>query len=135
VFPDFQERKHDQNGRADEVVVQERTAGLVVEGGATQVDAEADLRAVAGTFETKYGVHFTAAGGTWFGLGDAIRDGTTLVTGSIPRQRSGSARARRSARRDGALTGGINVRNDEQIRPYRIETFDDALADLHGRWT
>jgi len=52
---------------------------LVVEGEATQVHAEAELRTVAGTFEAKYGAHFTAPEGTWFGLGDAIRDGTALV--------------------------------------------------------
>lgn len=52
---------------------------LVVEGEATQVDDEAELRAVAGTFESKYGEHFTAPEGTWSGLGDAIRDGEALV--------------------------------------------------------
>lgn len=52
---------------------------LVVEGEATQVDDEAELRAVAGTFESKYGAHITAPEGTWSGLGDAIRDGEALV--------------------------------------------------------
>jgi hypothetical protein len=52
---------------------------LVVEGEATRVDDEAELQAVAGVFEVKYGSHFTAPEGTWFGLGDAIRNGTALV--------------------------------------------------------
>jgi hypothetical protein len=52
---------------------------LVVEGGVTQVDDDAELRVVAGAFESKYGAHFTAPEGTWFGLGDAIRDGEALV--------------------------------------------------------
>jgi hypothetical protein len=52
---------------------------LVVEGEATQVDDEAELRTVAGTFEAKYGAHFTEPEGTWFGLGDAIRHGKALV--------------------------------------------------------
>jgi hypothetical protein len=52
---------------------------LVVEGEAARVDDEAELQAVAGAFELKYGAQFTAPEGTWFGLGDAIRDGTALV--------------------------------------------------------
>jgi hypothetical protein len=52
---------------------------LVVEGEATRVDGEAELQAVAGAFEVKYGAYFTAPEGTWFGLGDAIRGGTALV--------------------------------------------------------
>ena len=39
----------------------------------------AELRSVAGTFEAKYGAHFTAPDGTWSGLGDAIRRGEALV--------------------------------------------------------
>ena len=52
---------------------------LVVEGEAAKVSDEAELRSVADTYESKYGSHFTAPGGTWFGLGDAIRDGNALV--------------------------------------------------------
>jgi hypothetical protein len=52
---------------------------LVVEGEAKQVHDEAELQAVAGTFESKYGAQFTAPDGTWFGLGDAIRAGEALV--------------------------------------------------------
>ncbi|GIF22489.1 nitroimidazol reductase NimA-like FMN-containing flavoprotein (pyridoxamine 5'-phosphate oxidase superfamily) [Actinoplanes tereljensis] len=47
---------------------------LVVEGAAAEVNDEAELRRLADTFEVKYGRHFTAPEGTWFGLGDAIRN-------------------------------------------------------------
>jgi general stress protein 26 len=52
---------------------------LVVEGEASKVSDTAELRAVADTYESKYGRHFTAPGGTWFGLGDSIRTGDVLV--------------------------------------------------------
>jgi nitroimidazol reductase NimA-like FMN-containing flavoprotein (pyridoxamine 5'-phosphate oxidase superfamily) len=46
---------------------------LVVEGEATKVSNPAELARIADTFEAKYGDHFTAPEGTWFGLGDSIR--------------------------------------------------------------
>lgn len=52
---------------------------LVVEGEAARVSDETELRSVADTYESKYGPRLTAPGGTWFGLGDAIRDGNALV--------------------------------------------------------
>lgn len=52
---------------------------LVVEGAAAKVSDAAELRRVADTFESKYGSHFTAPEGTWFGLGDAIRTGDAAV--------------------------------------------------------
>ncbi len=52
---------------------------LVVEGEAAKVSDEAEFRRVADTYESKYGAHFTAPEGTWFGLGDAIRVGDALV--------------------------------------------------------
>ena len=52
---------------------------LVIEGEATKVGDEAELRRVADTYESKYGSHFTAPEGTFFGLGDAIRGGDVLV--------------------------------------------------------
>lgn len=52
---------------------------LVVEGDAAKVSDEAELRRVADTYEAKYGAHFTAPEGTFFGLGDAIRGGDVLV--------------------------------------------------------
>jgi nitroimidazol reductase NimA-like FMN-containing flavoprotein (pyridoxamine 5'-phosphate oxidase superfamily) len=55
------------------------TLDLVVEGVAEKVDGEDELRRVADAFESKYGTHFTAPEGTWFGLGDAIRAGEVLL--------------------------------------------------------
>jgi general stress protein 26 len=52
---------------------------LVVEGAAAKVRDEAELRRVADAYESKYGSHFTAPEGTWFGLGDAIRGGDVLL--------------------------------------------------------
>jgi len=52
---------------------------LVVEGEATKVSDETELRRVADTYEGKYGPHFTAPEGIFFGLGDAIRSGDGLV--------------------------------------------------------
>ena len=39
----------------------------------------AELGLIANAYESKYGVHFTAPEGTWFGLSDAIRRGEALV--------------------------------------------------------
>ena len=52
---------------------------LVIEGAAATVSDEPELRAVADTYESKYGARLTAREGTWFGLGDAIRNGEVLV--------------------------------------------------------
>jgi general stress protein 26 len=52
---------------------------LVVEGEASEVGDTAELRAVADTYESKYGRHFTSPDGTWFGLGDQIRGRDVLV--------------------------------------------------------
>jgi pyridoxine/pyridoxamine 5'-phosphate oxidase len=64
---------------------------IVVEGTATGVDDAADLRAIAATFETKYGAHF-AAGGTWAGLGDAIRERQVGVWRVAPKVAFGFAK-------------------------------------------
>ncbi len=52
---------------------------IVLEGEAAVVRDDAALRDIAETYETKYGEHFTAPDGTWFGLADAIRNGETPV--------------------------------------------------------
>ena len=52
---------------------------LVVEGQAVEVSGPSELRSVADSFESKYGAHFTAPEGTWFGLGDAIRRNEALA--------------------------------------------------------
>jgi general stress protein 26 len=51
---------------------------VVVEGEATAVHDTAELGRVADTYESKYREP-TQPSGTWFGLGDAIRAGTSLV--------------------------------------------------------
>jgi hypothetical protein len=52
---------------------------VVLEGQAVEVSDGAQLAGVANAYESKYGAHFTAPEGTWFGLGDAIRAGEALV--------------------------------------------------------
>jgi uncharacterized pyridoxamine 5'-phosphate oxidase family protein len=65
---------------------------LVVEGDAMKVSDEAELRSIAETYESKYGAHLTAPEGTWFGLGDAIRNGETLVYRVAPSTAFGFAK-------------------------------------------
>ena len=67
---------------------------LVVEGVAAMVSEEAELRSVADTFESKYGRHFTAPDGTWFGLGEAIRGGDALVYRVTPTTAFGFGKGR-----------------------------------------
>jgi hypothetical protein len=57
---------------------------IVVEGAAELVGDEAELRIVAGTYESKYGAQFTEPDGVWFGLADAIRGGEALVYRVVP---------------------------------------------------
>jgi nitroimidazol reductase NimA-like FMN-containing flavoprotein (pyridoxamine 5'-phosphate oxidase superfamily) len=52
---------------------------VVVEGRAVEVGDAAELEQVANACESKYGAHFTAPEGAWFGLSDAIRAGKALV--------------------------------------------------------
>jgi nitroimidazol reductase NimA-like FMN-containing flavoprotein (pyridoxamine 5'-phosphate oxidase superfamily) len=52
---------------------------VVVEGDAAKVSNPTELASVADTYESKYGRHFTAPEGTWFGLGDAIRRSEVLL--------------------------------------------------------
>lgn len=52
---------------------------IVIEGDGEIVSVGDELRTVAGTYEAKYGTHFTAPGGTWFGLGDSMRRGEVQV--------------------------------------------------------
>jgi hypothetical protein len=57
---------------------------VVLEGEAVAVRDEGERRGVADTFEAKYGRRFTAPDGTWFGLGDSMRSGETLVLRVAP---------------------------------------------------
>jgi general stress protein 26 len=67
---------------------------LVVEGDAVKVADEAELRSVANTYESKYGAHFMAPEGTWFGLGDAIRNGGALLYRVAPSTAFGFGKGR-----------------------------------------
>lgn len=48
---------------------------LALEGGAELVSGQAELTALADAFEAKYGAEFLEPDGTWFGLGQQIRNG------------------------------------------------------------
>ncbi len=65
---------------------------VVVEGAAAEVSDSVELAAVAAGYEAKYGEHFTAPEGTWFGLGEAIRNGGVLVFRVVPTTVLGFAR-------------------------------------------
>ena len=65
---------------------------VVVEGVAAEVSDGAELGLVAAGYEAKYGEHFTAPEGTWFGLSEAIRNGRVLVCRVVPTTVLGFAR-------------------------------------------
>jgi hypothetical protein len=50
---------------------------------------EAEVRRVAGAYESKYGAQFIEPDGSWFGLADAIRGGQALVYRVAPRRSFG----------------------------------------------
>ena len=52
---------------------------LVVEGAAAKVEDEEELRRVADSYESKYASDIMAPEGTFFGFGDAIRGGKSLL--------------------------------------------------------
>jgi nitroimidazol reductase NimA-like FMN-containing flavoprotein (pyridoxamine 5'-phosphate oxidase superfamily) len=51
---------------------------VVVEGKAVSVSEQVERERIADDYESKYGAHF-APGGTWSGLGDAIRAGNAIL--------------------------------------------------------
>jgi nitroimidazol reductase NimA-like FMN-containing flavoprotein (pyridoxamine 5'-phosphate oxidase superfamily) len=65
---------------------------LVVEGEAGEVNDRTELRAVADTYELKYGARVTAPEGTWFGLGDSIRNEEVRVYKVAPSAAYGFAK-------------------------------------------
>jgi nitroimidazol reductase NimA-like FMN-containing flavoprotein (pyridoxamine 5'-phosphate oxidase superfamily) len=67
---------------------------VVVEGAASLVSDEAELRHAADTFESKYGRHFTAREGTWFGLGDSIRNSSAELYRVAPSTAFGFAKGK-----------------------------------------
>jgi nitroimidazol reductase NimA-like FMN-containing flavoprotein (pyridoxamine 5'-phosphate oxidase superfamily) len=67
---------------------------LVVEGEAATVSDAAELQAVADTYESKYGARLTEPDGTWFGLGDAMRNAETVVYRVAPTTAYGFAKGK-----------------------------------------
>ena len=65
---------------------------VVVQGQAVEVSDAAELAQVASAYESKYGAHFTAPEGTWFGLSDAIRAGKVLLYRVTPTTALGFAK-------------------------------------------
>jgi general stress protein 26 len=66
---------------------------IVVEGEAVIVSDEAERGRAADAYESKYGAHF-APGGTWFGLGDAIRAGDAVLYRLAPVKAFGFGKGR-----------------------------------------
>jgi len=90
---------------------------LVIEGEATKVSDPAELASIADTFEVKYGAHFTAPEGTWFGLGDSIRRDEVAVYRIAPSTPSDSARAPYSAKRGGSSPKSPSGDRHSEIGP------------------
>jgi nitroimidazol reductase NimA-like FMN-containing flavoprotein (pyridoxamine 5'-phosphate oxidase superfamily) len=65
---------------------------VVVEGEVAKVSDETELHGAADAYESKYGKHFTAPEGTWFGLGDSIRHGEVLLYRLAPTRALGFAK-------------------------------------------
>jgi hypothetical protein len=57
---------------------------IVVEGEAREVRDEVELGRVADAYAAKYPKDFTEPSGTWFGLDDAIRSGSSLLYRVVP---------------------------------------------------
>jgi hypothetical protein len=67
---------------------------MVVEGAVTKVSDKTELQSAGTAYESKYGSRFTAPEGTWFGLGDSIRQGKVLVYRLAPTRALGFAKGR-----------------------------------------
>jgi nitroimidazol reductase NimA-like FMN-containing flavoprotein (pyridoxamine 5'-phosphate oxidase superfamily) len=65
---------------------------VVVEGEAAKVSDKTELLSAADTYESKYGSHFMSPEGTWFGLGDAIRQSEVPLYRLAPARALGFAR-------------------------------------------
>ncbi|GHC70926.1 pyridoxamine 5'-phosphate oxidase [Nocardiopsis terrae] len=57
---------------------------VIVEGTGAPVDDPAGLDRIAEAYEHKYGTAVTAEGGTWYGLGDSVRENAVLVVRVTP---------------------------------------------------
>jgi nitroimidazol reductase NimA-like FMN-containing flavoprotein (pyridoxamine 5'-phosphate oxidase superfamily) len=65
---------------------------VVVEGEVAKVSDNAELQGVADAYESKYGSHFTSPDGTWFGLGDSIRQNKVVLYRLAPARVLGFAK-------------------------------------------
>ncbi len=65
---------------------------VVVEGKVAKVSGKTELQSAADTYESKYGSHFTSPDGTWFGLGDSIRQSKVVLYRLAPARVLGFAK-------------------------------------------
>jgi nitroimidazol reductase NimA-like FMN-containing flavoprotein (pyridoxamine 5'-phosphate oxidase superfamily) len=65
---------------------------VVVEGDVEKVSDDTELQSAANAYESKYGRRFTAPEGTWFGLGDSIRQSEVLLYPLTPARALGFAK-------------------------------------------
>lgn len=65
---------------------------VVVEGEVAEVSDATELHSAADAYESKYGSRFTAPEGTWFGLGDSIRQKKVLLYRLAPTRALGFAK-------------------------------------------
>ena len=77
---------------------------------------EPELGTVADTYESKYGARLTAREGTWFGLGDAIRNGEVL-------------------RLQGRSVYGLGIRQGKSVQPDAMGVLLIARGDDQEAWS
>jgi nitroimidazol reductase NimA-like FMN-containing flavoprotein (pyridoxamine 5'-phosphate oxidase superfamily) len=65
---------------------------VVVEGTVAKVSDKTELESAADAYESKYGSRFTSPGGTWFGLGDSIRQSEVVLYRLAPSRVLGFAK-------------------------------------------
>jgi general stress protein 26 len=65
---------------------------VVVEGKVAKVSDKTELQSAADAYESKYGSHFTSPDGTWFGLGDSIRQSQAVLYRLAPARVLGFAK-------------------------------------------
>jgi hypothetical protein len=65
---------------------------VVVEGKVAKVSDKTELQSAADAYESKYGSHFTSPDGTWFGLGDSIRQSKVVLYRLAPARVLGFAK-------------------------------------------
>jgi nitroimidazol reductase NimA-like FMN-containing flavoprotein (pyridoxamine 5'-phosphate oxidase superfamily) len=65
---------------------------VVVEGTVAKVSDKTELQSAADAYESKYGSRFTSTDGTWFGLGDSIRQSKVVLYRLAPARVLGFAK-------------------------------------------